>query len=165
VLNRITRIILIALQLFLGIGAVIGAVLVIPTLPREWLLGTPFPDYTVPALALGVIGLGALVSAALLMRRVQWGIAVSAAVGAAIAIFEIVEALVVGLDYWLHALRLGPAPIAIAGAESVGALLGIPVPLWLQPFYLILGLIIVALSVRLRAQPAPTTAHLHLATR
>jgi hypothetical protein len=43
---RITRVTLIGLLLFLGIGAVIGAVAVIPTLPREWLLESPFLDYT-----------------------------------------------------------------------------------------------------------------------
>ena len=151
-LNRITRVTLIGLLLFLGIGAVIGAVAVIPTLPRAWLLNTPFPNYTVPALALGLIGLGALVSAVLLMFRVDVGVVLSAAVGIAIAIFEIVEALVVGLGYWLHAFGLGPAPTAIAGADSVGALLGIPIPLWLQPFYFILGVIIVALALRLHAR-------------
>jgi hypothetical protein len=138
---------LIGLLLFLGIGAVIGAVAVIPTLPREWLLDTPFPDYTVPALALGLIGVSALASAALLLAHVEWGVALSAAVGVGIAVFEVVESLVVGLDYWLHALGLGPAPSPIAGAESVGALLGIPIPLWLQPFYFVLGVIIVGLSL------------------
>ena len=157
------RIVLIGLQLFLGIGAVIGAVSVIPTLPREWLLGTPFADYTLPAFALGLLGLGAFASAALLVFQVEWGVLLSVAVGVGIAIFEIVETLVVGLDYWLHALRLGPAPTPIAGAESVGALLGIPIPLWLQPFYFILGVIIVALALRLYAPQTRASVRVHLA--
>ena len=114
--------------------------------------GSPFRDYTAPALALGLVGLGALVSAVLLLRGVDLGVVLSAAVGVGIAIFEIVEVLVVGPDYWLYALRLGPEPTPIAGAESVGTLLGIPISLWLQPFYFILGAIIFALALRLRAR-------------
>jgi hypothetical protein len=160
----LNRTVLIGLQLFLGIGALIGAVAVIPTLPREWLQGTPFPDYTLPALSLGLVGMGALVSAALLVIHVEWGVLLSVAIGVGIAIFEIVETLVVGLDYWLHALRLGPAPTPIAGAEGVGALLGIPIPLWLQPFYFILGMIIVALALRLYAHQVRTGVRLNPAT-
>jgi hypothetical protein len=100
------------------------------------------------------------VSAVLVMTRVEWGVALSAADGVGIAVFEVVESLVVGLDYWLHALRLGPAPSPIAGAESVGALLGIPIPLWLQPCYFILGVIIVALSLWLHAQDVRHAPHL-----
>jgi hypothetical protein len=92
-IDRITRISLIGLQLFLGAGALIGALSVVPSLPREWQAGTPFPDYTVPALALGLVGVGAFVSAALLVLHMELGVSLAVAVGAVIAIFEVVELL------------------------------------------------------------------------
>src|ERR671922_277542 len=104
-LDRIARFVLIGLEVFLGIGAVAGALWVGPTLPPEWLAGTPFPDYTIPALALGVvIGGGAFLAAAMLLFHQPWGVLLSLAVGLAMAIFEVVETTVVGLDIWLHAL-------------------------------------------------------------
>jgi hypothetical protein len=168
-LDRIVRFLLIGLQVFLGIGAVGGALWVVPTLPPEWLAGTPFPDYAVPALALGVVvGGGAFLAAATLLCREPWGVLVSIAVGLAIAVFEVVETMVVGLDIWLHALGLTPAieqGLPGISLEEVTLLLGIPVPLWLQPFYFGLGIVIAALALRLWAHQvrgahhAPTAAH------
>jgi hypothetical protein len=154
-LDRVTRVVLIGLQVFLGVGAVGGALWVVPTLPPEWLTGTPFPDYTVPALALGVVvGGGAFVAAAMLLCREPWGVVLSLAVGLAIAIFEVVETMVVGLDVWLHALGLTPAVekgLPGVSLEDVPLLLGVPVPLWLQPCYFALGIAIAALALRLWA--------------
>ena len=67
-------------------------------------------------------------------------------------LFEVVETSVVGLDIWLYVLGLNPTlGKGIPGFDpaSVPALMGIPLPLWLQPFYFVYGAVIVALSLRL----------------
>ena len=153
-LDRTVRFALVGLNCFLGASALLGAVAVVPALPPEWLAGTPFPDYTVPALALGAVGAGAVLAAAALLVREAWGVLLSLAVGIGIAAFEAVETLVVGLDVWLHALGLTAAPgkgLPGTSLEGVPAPLGVPLPLWLQPAYFALGLVIVALALRLRA--------------
>jgi hypothetical protein len=110
-LDRIARIVLIALLLFFGITALFGAIWVVPLLPVEWLTGTPITNYTVPALALGVIGICAFTSATLLVVfRLAWGVVLTVFVGVAMSIFEVVETLVVRLAMWLYALHLGPQP-------------------------------------------------------
>jgi hypothetical protein len=158
--DRLTRFTLIGLELFLGVGAVGGALWVVPTLPPEWLAGTPFPDYTIPALALGVvIGGGAFLAATLLLLHEPWGVPLSLAVGVALAIFEIVETSVVGRDVWLHALGLkAVVDKGLPGTDLAGVplLLGIPVPLWQQPVYFVLGIVVAALAPRLWAHQAPS---------
>lgn len=164
-LNRIARVVLVALNTFLGLTAIYGAVAVVPTLPREWLDGSPFTDYTLPALGLGGVGIAALLAAVLLVMREPRGTVLSAAAGAAIVIFEAVETSVVGLDVWRHALGLGPAvpPTPATSADGMPELLGIALPLWLQPFYALLGIAIGLLALRLwyrevqplRHAPAP----------
>jgi hypothetical protein len=70
----------------------------------------------------------------------------------ALAIFEIVETSAVGRDIWLHALGLRAAvDEGLPGTDlaSVPTLLGIPLPLWQQPLYLALGIVIAALALRL----------------
>jgi hypothetical protein len=153
-LDRVARLTLVLLNLFLGISAIFGALIVVPQLPRSYLSGTPFPDYTVPAIALGLVGTGALVAAGLLVVYLDYAVLLTMLVGIGIAVFEVVETLVVGLDAWLFALRLGPRPHpsspSLEGAAA-GTLLGIPIPLWLQPFYFVFGLLLIALALRLFA--------------
>ena len=159
-LVRFMRGVLVALDLLLGVTAVIGGLSVIPTLPPQWLAGSPFTDYTLPALALTLIGVGATLGGLLVMVRLAWGLELSIAVGAAIAVFEIVEMMVLGADVWLHALGLGPPPtsaITAANLDGIPAPLGIPLPLWLQPAYFLLGILIAAIAVQLwRYQHSPT---------
>ena len=157
--NAFARFTLAALELFVAVGAVGGAIWVVPTLPPEWLVGTPFPDYTVPALALGgAVGGGAILAAGLLLIRAGWGIPVSLAVGLALAIFEVVETSVVGLEVWLHAAGLRSAVgkgLPGVDLEGVPALLGVPVPLWQQPLYFALGIAIALLALRLWVRRVP----------
>jgi hypothetical protein len=148
-LRRAALFSLIVLELFLAATALSGAIWVVPLQPVALLAGSPFTDYTIPALALGLIGVAALVSAALLLVRRPIGVLGSIAVGAGIVVFELVETSVMGLDVWLHALGLRPA----VDMERFGSLdgipvpLGVPLPLWLQPFYVLLGMLIVALAL------------------
>jgi hypothetical protein len=150
-LDRAARFALVGLNLFLGVNAVLGAVAVMPALPPPWLAGTPFLDYTIPALALGAVGAVALLAAAALLFREEWGVRLSIAAGAGVAAFEVVETLVVGLDVWLHALGLAPTlgkGLPGTSLEGGPAPLGVPLPLWLQPAFFALGLVIVALALR-----------------
>lgn len=155
--TRVARFALIGVELSLAIAAIAGAVFVVPTLPKEWLDGSPFSDYSLPALALGVlVGGGALLAAALLVMRSEWGAPASVLVGLAMAIFEVVETTVVGLDIWLHALGLSPTigkGLPGTNLEGVPALLGVPLPLWQQPLFFGIGVAIVALA----AHPLSTT--------
>jgi hypothetical protein len=123
--KRWLRVALIVLDLFLAITALAGMWGLMSSAfrpPVEMLAGSPFKDYTIPALALGVlVGGGALVAATLTWRRSPWAPYASAAAGGMIVIFEIVEALSIGSP---------PGP-----ARN------------LQMFYLLLGLLIIVLAL------------------
>jgi hypothetical protein len=137
---------LIGLELFTAVGAIAGAIFVVPGLPREWLAGSPFNDYTVPALALGILcGGGSLAAAALVSWRPALGALLSVAAGAAMAIFEVVEVAAVG--FMIAKFPTEPAS-------------------YLQPFYFAVGLGIAALGILVwrdadaSARPLqPTPAH------
>jgi len=101
-LHKILRILLIILDGFLALTAFAGGIGLLTGVARpsvELLRGSPFTDYTIPALALFVIvGGSALGATILLIRRHPSAALVSMAVGGAIIIFEIVEVLVIGSD-------------------------------------------------------------------
>jgi len=149
VLRRTALFSVIVLELFLAATAISGAIWVVPSQPVALLVGSPFTDYTIPALALGLIGVAALVSAALLLVRRPIGVLGSIAVGAGIVVFELVETSVMGLNVWLHTLGLGPtvAVERFGSLEGIPSPLGVPLPLWLQPFYCVVGLLIIALAL------------------
>jgi hypothetical protein len=76
-----------------GIGLLTGAA----APPVEMLSGSPFPDYTIPALALaGIVGGMALLASVLLIRRHHWAVRAALLSGLAILIFELVEVLAIG---------------------------------------------------------------------
>ena len=81
----------IVLDLLLAGTAILGGVFVLPTLPREWLAGTPFSSYLFPAMALTLIGLVGLIGAIELSFERPFGILASFAGGLAITAFEIVQ--------------------------------------------------------------------------
>jgi hypothetical protein len=123
------RLTLSALDAVLAIGAIAGALFVVPGLPRDFLLRGPFTDYTVPALALGIlVGGSALVAAVMVLARPAVGALIAILSGVAIIVFELVEIAVVGLT-------------AIAQPTEPAA--------WLQIFYLALGALIIALGAGL----------------
>jgi hypothetical protein len=75
--------------------------------PLSSLAGSPFSDYTVPAVLLtAAVGGTALLAAWLVHLRMRLGIPASAIAGAAIIIFEIVEWNVIGFA-WLQAAYIG----------------------------------------------------------
>jgi hypothetical protein len=155
-LKRIALLAVVALEVFLGTTAIFGAIWVVPSQPRALLAGSLFADYTVPALALGVVvGGGSLAATGLLLVRRQPGILLSVAVGAAIIVFELVETAVMGLNVWLHAVGLGPvvAMERFGNLDGIPSPLGVPLPLWLQPLYIVVGLLIVGLTLMVGPSP------------
>jgi hypothetical protein len=125
------RIALVVLEVFVALGAVAGGIgLLTGAIPAslDGLRGSPFVDYTVPALSLMVIVGGSMfLAAATILSGREIGVLASVFAGLVIMIFEIVEAVVVD--------RTG-------GSELVFAVV-------LQTFYFALGLAIFVLSSRL----------------
>jgi hypothetical protein len=129
-------------DLFLGATALYGGIAVVPTLPPEWRQGTPFSDWTLPAVALTSVGAVALAGAVGLLVRPSFGLAASALAAAAIAAFETIQVLTISLGNWL-------APLGITFGNRVNVEGGgIHPALWLQPFYFALGVGMLVLSWR-----------------
>lgn len=75
-----------------GIGLLMGAIPV----SLDWLVDSPFRDYTIPALSLLIlVGGSMLLAAATILTGRVIGVLASACAGLAMMIFEIVEALVI----------------------------------------------------------------------
>jgi hypothetical protein len=129
-----TRVGIAFLDLILAVTALFGALTVIPSLPREWIAGSIFPDYTIPALGLGVVvgGSAAVATVAVLFKPT---VGAAAAMVSALMIigFEVVEIASVGFAPLTH------------GATNPQS--------WLQVVYIALGLVLAALGAGLwRAQ-------------
>lgn len=126
------RIPLVALEAFVALTAIYGAIFSVSTIPREWLYAgviSPFADATIPALALGIVcGGSALIALISVLAWPRIGAAASIAAGAAIIIFELVEMLVVGFTAAMYPTQ----PVA-----------------WLQLFYIVIGVAIILLGARL----------------
>lgn len=130
--HRPTRIALVLLVAFMALTTISGAIFVVPTIPRAWLhqgLIAPFADFTVPALALGILcGGAALVSLVTLLARPRLGALVSIVTGVFMVGFEVVEILVVGFTPVMDPTQP---------------------PAWLQPLYIVIGAAITMLGARL----------------
>ena len=140
-----TRIGLVVLNAFVAFTAISGAIFVVPTIPLEWLQYGPFTDYTVPALALGIlVGGSSLLAAILLLVRPVAGAVATVVAGVIVIGFELVEIGVVGFTL-----------IEYDAAQFQA---------WLQVIYLALGALQVLFGYRLwrRAHlPAPRIALAH----
>lgn len=125
-----------------ALAAIPGAIFVVPTLPHAWLhqgLVAPFADYTVPALALGVLcGGGALLAFVTVLRRPRIGALVALVAGTTMVGFELVEILVVGFIPVLYPTQ--PAS-------------------WLQVVYLVIGSAMAVLGELLWLVDQSTTRH------
>lgn len=126
--ERSVRIALVVLLAFNGLTMLQGAIFVVPTLPREWIIWGPFTDYTVPAVALGLTGLLSLLAAVGVLSTPALGALAAMVAGLATMAFEAVEVLVVGI-------ALVKYPDLFQS--------------WLQPIYFAVGLGIAALAVEL----------------
>jgi hypothetical protein len=136
--HRANRIVLGILELFVVLTAVQGAIFVIPNLPTAWIKGTPFADYTIPALALGIVCGGAnLIAGVAVIFRPLLGAALSVMAGVVMIGFELVEIGVVGFT------------LATYGPGTPQA--------WLQVIYLAVGSAIALLGIRLFLAEGATT--------
>jgi hypothetical protein len=108
--RRLPYVLLFDLNLFLGLTAVAGGIALLVgwiNVPLSLLAGSPFSDYTMPALLLtAAVGGTALLAAWLVHLRISLGIPVSSIAGGAIIIFEFVEWNVIGFA-WLQAVYMG----------------------------------------------------------
>jgi hypothetical protein len=139
--NWKTRIALVVLDAVLAVSAVVSAVTVVPALPGEWIAGSIFSDYTVPALALGVlVGGSALVAAAAVVFRPVFGAAAAMVSAVMIIGFELVEIAAVGFS---------PLTYGLDKPQS-----------WLQVAYLVLGGVIVILGAGLWRALGGRTLHI-----
>ena len=139
-----TRKMLILLLLFVAFSAVIGAVFVVPTLPLDWIRRGPMTDFTVPAIALGlVVGGSAVVALGLLVADSPSAGVAAMAAGALVIAFEFVEIWVVGFA------------ILVRGADDVVS--------WLQVACIGIGVISMALGYHLWHVPADPRAYLRRA--
>lgn len=91
-----TRIGLLILNGFVAISAIAGAIWVVPTMPMEWIKYGPFTDWTIPAIALGAVGVLAAATFVALLARPWLGALGSILAGVAMVVFELVEIGVVG---------------------------------------------------------------------
>ena len=129
-----------ALLLLLGVTATAGGLVLATGLggeqvmaPEEWLADIPLVDsWLVPGLVLGVgFGLGSLFVAWGLWRRPR------------LSVLGAVERATGHHWAWLGTLLLGLGHVLWIGLELVY----LPEPSWFQPFYLAVGLGLVALSL------------------
>lgn len=124
--HLVSRGVLVVLAAFLAVTTIAGALFVVPGLPPEWLEGGPFADYTLPAVALGFVGVLAIVTLLALILRPDVAGAAAVTTGAAMVAFELVE-------------------IAVVGFSLVEYGVGEPVA-WLQVVYIAAGLIIAGMG-------------------
>lgn len=109
----------IALDLILGLSAVLGMVYALAGadgVDREWLTDTPFHDYVVPGLILGIVVGGALMtSAAALWLRVRGADLATAGAGLALIAWILIQVWVIGAVSVLQ-------PIVLLGGVALFAL-------------------------------------------
>jgi hypothetical protein len=126
--HKRNRIALVILEVFVALGAIAGGIgLLTGAIPAslEGLQGSPFVDYTIPALSLMVIvGGGMLFAAATILSGREIGVLASVFAGLMMMGFEVVEAAIID--------RIG-------GSELLFAMS-------LQAFYFALGLAIFVLA-------------------
>ena len=99
-LTKTIRILSIMTSLFLAITAFGGGIQLLTGFyvpPVEMLAGSPFADYTIPGLVLGlIVGGSALTADVLLIRKNKFSSLASASAGVIVMTFEFVEVLVIG---------------------------------------------------------------------
>jgi hypothetical protein len=125
-----------ALDGFAGLAALVGTTMALTgwpyRAPLTWLDGTPFSDYTVPGLILGVVALSAVVAAGLSLRSPAAGAAASVVAGG------LMMGWIVGEWLLVPAVRFDFADVQASLRQMT----------WQQPFYFLVGLAMVLLAAR-----------------
>lgn len=116
---RRIRIALVGVDLFAAVSAIVGAVgLVVGymDIPLSVLRGTPFADFTVPALLLGIVVGGSALAAATIALfgpdRIET--LATAAAGCVMVGWMTIEIAMIGLGTWVQAAYLGVGLLMIA---------------------------------------------------
>lgn len=126
------RVALVTLAALVALTAIQGAIFVLPTMPTSVLhqgMLAIFPDYTVPALALGILcGGSALAALVAVVLRPALGGLLAIVAGVFMVGFELVEIAVVGFT-----------PAQTPALPQA----------WLQVFYLVVGTLMAGLGWRL----------------
>jgi hypothetical protein len=126
------RVVLVVLSAIVALTALQGAIFVLPNMPTSVLrqgMIAPFSDYTIPALALGVLCGGGALAALIAILLLPWlGGLLSVVAGAFMVGFELVEIAAVGFT-----------PVQTPAQPQA----------WLQVFYLVVGSVMAALGWRL----------------
>ncbi|HLX40683.1 MAG TPA: hypothetical protein VKR42_09120 [Ktedonobacteraceae bacterium] len=121
--NWKVRTALLALNLFVGLTAIVGGIAILLgafQMPGEWLQNTPFSSYQIPGMILAVfVGGSALVAAVAVMVRSEWDALASLVAGVILAGWIVSEVVMIGLQSGL------------------------------QPFYFAIGLLIIGLATLL----------------
>lgn len=112
--------VLFGLNLFLGVTALGGGLAILAgwiNVPLSSLAGSPFSDYSVPAILLATVvgGTSLLAAWAARVRITRIAVRLSAVAGGAIIIFEIVEWSIIGFA-WLQAAYIGVGVAIVAAA-------------------------------------------------
>ncbi|MGK2849414.1 MAG: hypothetical protein ACSLFN_00655 [Candidatus Limnocylindrales bacterium] len=127
--HLVSRGVLLVLAAFLAATAISGALFVVPGLPMGWIEGGPFADYTLPAVALGIVGALAIVTFVALLIRPEVAGAAAVTTGIAMVAFELVE-------------------IGVVGFTLIEDGIGEPVA-WLQVVFIAIGLITAGMGAAL----------------
>jgi hypothetical protein len=99
--HKARRIALVAIEAFIGLGAIGGGIALLTGafdawLPVAWLQGSPFSTYTIPGLLLLIIvGGGMLLAATTVFIRRAWALLLSAAMGLVMIGFEVFEVAII----------------------------------------------------------------------
>lgn len=125
---------------FVGLTAAAGAVFVVPTLPTDMYRFDGFSGDFVPSIGLGLTAAISIAALYGLLSRRRFGAPLSIVAGATLVIFELVEAFAVG--------DLFTPPVGMSAAGDAA--------LWLQPFYIAVGLAMILIGGR-----PPATVNLH----
>jgi hypothetical protein len=127
-LRRDMRVLVLLVELATGFSAVYGGLSLIADaeslgLKESWLDGSPFPDYRIPGLFLVfAIGGGMLASAFAVLRENRYDAVAALGMGVLLALWLVVETLIIGLHGSQQSLVLGgcggAAILLIAGGLS-----------------------------------------------
>jgi len=111
-----------ALQVFIGLGAVVGGLALVldpsgsnPGIPLEMLKSTPFSTFLVPGIVLLIVnGLGSLVGATATFKRYWCAGEIAIALGLFLVAWILLQVYWFTAFHWLHALYLGLGLLELA---------------------------------------------------
>ncbi|HEY6406916.1 MAG TPA: hypothetical protein VIY29_05555 [Ktedonobacteraceae bacterium] len=134
--HKIVRIAVFILAVFVALTAIVGSIGLLTgaiSVSLAWLQGSPFNDYTIPGLALGLlVGGSSLFAAATIITGREVGVLASAFAGLMMMGFEIVEITVVDrfVGSWFSIAVALQAFYAIAGL----AMFSLAAFLWMREY-------------------------------